>query len=146
MRSALKYLKVSEWKIPIVTSRNMWKRAVSVSFKTIFVIAIANPVVGNTHSGNPRCLIILIYSTIEKCGEVNGLNDRSPGITIGNKFHTHKKKKLRWKKMIRIKRDVQSFKKEKKNRTPLFILTQIIVEKWNLHQSSWIIVYFSLML
>ena len=35
---------------------------------------------------------------------------------------------------------------QKKNETLLFISIQIIVEKWNCYQSSWIIVYFSLML
>ena len=33
-----------------------------------------------------------------------------------------------------------------KNETPLFISIQIIVQKWNWYQSSWISVYFSLML
>ena len=32
-----------------------------------------------------------------------------------------------------------------KNETPLFISIQIIVQKWDWYQSSWIIVYFSLM-
>ena len=38
---------------------------------------------------------------------------------------------------------VQSVKKKK---SPLFILIQIIVEKWNLYQSTWITVYFNFML
>ena len=36
--------------------------------------------------------------------------------------------------------------KEKKNRTPLFIQIQIVVDKQNIYQSTWIIVYFNLML
>ena len=33
-----------------------------------------------------------------------------------------------------------------KNETPLFISIQIIIQKWNWYQSSWMSVYFSLML
>ena len=35
---------------------------------------------------------------------------------------------------------------QRKNETPLFISIQIIIQKWNWYQSSWISVYFRLML
>ena len=49
-------------------------------------------------------------------------------------------------KILQSHRMYSRSKKEKKKETPLFILKQIIAQKWNWYQSSWIIVYFSLML
>ena len=43
-------------------------------------------------------------------------------------------------------RHIQCTVVQRKNETPLFISMKIIVEKWNWYQSSWIIVYFNLML
>ena len=39
-----------------------------------------------------------------------------------------------------------SSSKTKQNETPQFISIQIIIQKWNWYQSSWISVYFSLMI
>ena len=44
------------------------------------------------------------------------------------------------------KKNKKTKNKKQKNETLLFISIQIIVEKWNWYQSSWIIVYFNLML
>ena len=59
-----------------------------------------------------------------------------------------------WANSIFLKKDFKlsvsmysrSKKERKRKETPLFISIQMIVEKWNWYQSSWISVYFFLML